>query len=1151
MARRDHGLTRPWPPSEGDYSSVTVVLLTPTKITAWLDCAHFLSLQHEVDQGIRAPASFRAGAMSEMLKAKGLQHEQAVLVKYRAQGRTVLEVPGKARGESFQRWTDRVAPILDEGHDVLYQMPLVHDGIRGVADFLERVDHGDGSFGYQPVDAKLARREAKPGHVLQLCFYADALAARTGTLPKLMHLELGAGGRESIRVDEVLAYWRRLRAQLASVVAAPPQQPTRPEPCGHCAFCEFEQVCQDRWRAEDSLVHVAGLRRADRVVLEAGGVSTIAQLAGFEGVLPDLDADRLTRSVTQAALQVRARNAPDERPPFQLLDPILHAADPSADQAEDATDPVELAGLAALPRPHAGDVFLDFEGHPFWKPEVGLFFLFGLIEHGRDGWGYRTFWAHDQAQEAQAVRGLVDHLTERKQRFPDMHVYHYNHTERSSLERLTREYGVAELELEQLVTSGTFVDLYPIIVSSVQIGVESYGLKQVERLTEYVRSHDIDRGAGAVVEYEAWTADLDGSRLDRIARYNEDDVRATRAVRDWLVAHRPAELAWPPALVEAGRPDPELDARIEALHAYGPGTPEHLMGDLLGYWRREDRAVAADCLRLSIAEEADQRESPQAIAGLAFREFEDRLSTRTGRPLKWQAAVFTFPPQPVDPEIKPDSTLILALQEHKWAFFNVAAIDREAGLLKLIWDQEAIDAGVSPTHLVHYQKFPTKTKQQALSDLAQRMLDGAATSVGHAMLRRDLPRFRPGTGPAGGRFVGGYEAICGWAGDLDASCVPVQGPPGTGKTFTGAHVIRALVGQGKRVGVTALSHYAIDNQLQAVVDRFAEDGGDLRAVRKATGGSVRGVDYIDDNGTCATGDYNVVGGTPWLFASKDMRAHPVDVLIVDEAGQLGLADTLAATISAATVILLGDPQQLPQVSQATHPNGSGASALEHLLGGHPTIPSDRGVLLDITWRMHPDVCKFISEVFYESRVHTHPSCAEQTTAHGTGLRWLRAEHTGRSSEAPEEVALIQHTIGGLLGTPWTDRHGITRLLAVKDFVVVAPYNDQRRLISETFDADPATRGIEVGTVDKFQGREAAVVLFSMATSSADLIPRNADFLFSRNRLNVAISRARCLAYLICTDRLLNTRARDIHQMILLSALCSFVESASPVVAGTP
>ncbi len=1118
-------------------------LLTPSKITAWLDCAHFLTLKHEVEAGTRTVDHSPFGEMAQMLLDKGLEHEQAVLARYRAEGLSVFEVPERVNNESFQHWVDRVGDVLAEGHDVVFQMPFVHEGIRGIADFLRRVDDAEaGTFTYEPVDAKLARNAAKPGHVLQLCFYAEAIEAATGRLPERLHIELGSGRVETVRVADVLAYWRRLRGQLAKLLAAGVEVDTRPKPCDHCQFCEFELVCEADWRAADSLVHVAGVRNADRLTLQQDRVTTIAALAELDREVAGLDPARLDTLVRQARLQVQARNAPDEKPPFELLAaPSDTDHDPLVDDL-DAPDPI---GFAALPAPDDGDIFLDFEGHPFWHADAELFFLFGLIERSPEGvWEFSSFWAHDKAEEAIATKALIDHLAARRAHFPDMHVYHYNHTERSSLERLVKEHGVAELALEQLITTGQFVDLLPIVRGAMQVGVEGYGLKHIERLTDYERGHEIDRGSGAVVEYQRWMASRDQVGLDRISAYNEDDVRATRELRDWLVTQRPPEVPWRAAVLGRDEPDVELDARIEALHAFGPDTVEHLTGDLLGYWRRERQVVNADAYRLSIADEADQFESLSAIARLTFRGFEPQL-LKGGKPAKWPWARFRFPPQPIDPDIKKGSELIVAVNEQEWVFFKVAAIDTAAGELAVTWDGKAEEQAVHPSSLVHYKWFHETAKLNALEELADEMLAGRADRVGHAILRRDLPVFEPGRGPGGGVFVGDVDAICGWATGLDRSSVPIQGPPGTGKTFTGAHMIRTLVRAGMRVGVTAMSHATIDNVMQAVVDRFEAEGDSekLRAVRKAKDGTVAGVKYVDDNRNVAEGDFNVIAGTTWLFASQVMRDNPVDVLVVDEAGQLGLADTVAATVSATNVILLGDPQQLPQVSKASHPGGAGASALEHLLGDELTVPADRGVLLETTWRMHPDVCEFISEVMYGGKLHSHESCVGQSAAGQTGLRWLRAEHKGRSTESPEESAIVVAKVEELLAQPWTDQHGVTRPLTVADFMVVAPYNDQRRCIEATMRANRATRGVEVGTVDKFQGQEAAVVLFSMTTSSAEFMPRTADFLFSKNRLNVAISRARCLAYLVCTDELLDTRARDVEEMALISALCSFVERA--------
>jgi uncharacterized protein len=469
-----------------------------------------------------------------------------------------------------------------------------------------------------------------------------------------------------------------------------------------------------------------------------------------------------------------------------------------------------------------------------------------------------------------------------------------------------------------------------------------------------------------------------------------------------------------------------------------------------------------------------------------------------------------------------------------------------------------VEAEVRPAAVARDDFFHPHAKADALDELATRVLDPsgpAPNPVAMAVLRRDLPRFVPGGGPPDGRFTDDLDEMRAWATQLDHSFVSVQGPPGTGKTFRGAHLIRTMVLAGLRVGVTAFSHLAIANLVSETVEVFEREGGieQLRAVRKVsdgpTGPDDAGVTRLKKNPEVATGDFNLVAGTTWLFASLDMVEAPVDVLIIDEAGQLALADALAATRSAHNLVLLGDPSQLPQVSKALHPNGSGASVLQHVLGDDVTMPEDRGVFLSETRRMHPDVCRFISDEIYDGRLHPHDSCTVQTTELGTGLRWLRAEHEGCGTQSEEEAELVAGQIRELVGTKWTNQHGEVAPLTPADFMVVAPYNDQVHLLREVLDEDNLTNGVPVGTVDKFQGRQAAVVFFTMTTSSANHMVRGAEFLFSRHRLNVAISRARCLAYLVCTEDLLNSRARDVEQMRLLSTLCSFVEHADEVRSG--
>jgi uncharacterized protein len=420
--------------------------------------------------------------------------------------------------------------------------------------------------------------------------------------------------------------------------------------------------------------------------------------------------------------------------------------------------------------------------------------------------------------------------------------------------------------------------------------------------------------------------------------------------------------------------------------------------------------------------------------------------------------------------------------------------------------------------------------------------------VSLALLRSEAPRFADGFGPSGGLFNDDLASTLKWVGHLDNSYVALQGPPGTGKTYSGAHIIYELICAGQRVGITAMSHAAIDNLLHATYEVFEEHNNleALHAVRqahKAQGLKLDGVRYNPKREDFESTNYNLVAGSTWLWSRPGLRAYPVDVLLVDEAGQLALADCIAAANAARNLVLLGDPLQLAQVSQAEHPDGAGASVLEHVLGGHATIPNTQGVFISETRRMHPDVCSFISNQIYEGRLTSHESCARQGTRFGTGLRWLRAEHVGRSTESSEESAIVSAQILSMLGTEWTNQKGESAPLLASDFMVVAPYNDQVNLLRREFDRTPGLAGVKAGTVDKFQGREAPVVFFTMTTSSSDDMPRGPEFLFSRNRLNVAVSRARCLAYLVCTEELLNSRARTIEEMRLIGTLSSFVEYA--------
>jgi uncharacterized protein len=268
-----------------------------------------------------------------------------------------------------------------------------------------------------------------------------------------------------------------------------------------------------------------------------------------------------------------------------------------------------------------------------------------------------------------------------------------------------------------------------------------------------------------------------------------------------------------------------------------------------------------------------------------------------------------------------------------------------------------------------------------------------------------------------------------------------------------------------------------------------------------------------------------------------------DTLFIDEAGQVALADAVAVAGAARTVVLLGDPQQLAHVSQGSHPGTSGCSVLEHLLGERETVAAGEGVFLERTFRMHPDVCRFVSDAMYESRLEPVPGLERQAVTSpglsGSGLRLLEVEHAENRQSAPEEIERIALEVERLLdGGRYSDARGLQHALGLDDILVVAPFNMQVRALRERLPA-----GARVGTVDKFQGQQAPVVFLSMTSSSGEDVPRGMDFLFSRNRLNVAVSRAQALAVVVCSPRLLWARCNTVEQMRLVNALCAFADEA--------
>jgi predicted RecB family nuclease len=1059
---------------------------SPSDLTAYVECEHLTQLEVRVAHGELARPE-HDDPQGDLIRGKGIAHEQAYLDALVAEGRDVVAIEVETEGEwDWERAARETEDAMRAGREVIYQAAFVDGAWRGLADFVVK-----GPGGYEAYDTKLARR-GKPAHVLQLCFYSAQIGRVQGHDPEHMHVVLGTGETATYRPRDFAAYYRRVRARFLEATGTP--RDTQPYPVAHCDLCDFKPLCDAWWDGRDHLVRVAGIRRDQIRRLGSAGIATLERLGDAPPAtdVPRLHAATFEKLRSQAALQLGHRRTG------------LHAYELLVPEPE--------RGLGLLPALSRGDLFFDIEGDPFWEPGRGLEYLFGVL----DSDGFRAFWAHDRDEERRVFEAVVDLFHERLRKDPGLHVYHYAAYEPSALKRLMSDFGTREREVDDLLRREVLVDLYAVVRQGLRISHPRYSIKNVEQF--YMRREaELRAGDDSILLYERWTTERDQRILDAIEAYNREDCVSTLRLRDWLLDRRvEAAASWGTTI--PWRPPPELrepadDDREErdALRAQLLGR-EPLLAALLDYHRREAKPVWwAFFARLE--KTADELvEDPEAIGALEWdgTEEEDGRSMLRGFTFPVQQHRFDPDDKALDPFTGRDTGTIVELEDDR---------------LRLRRGPTA-EARPLPRALIPGGPFDTRYQRGALLRLA-RSPDAYPALAG--VLRREPP-------------LGGARVQVATLGEMrelveriEGRHLFVQGPPGSGKTYTGARLIVHLLNRGKRVGVAATSHKAIHHLLAHVESA----GLTQRGLKKSSGPESQfrsvHIESESDIEPFLDPDVRLVAGTAWLFAREEM-GRTLDYLVVDEAGQVALADALAMGTSARTLVLLGDPVQLAQVSQGRHPEGAGVSVLEHLLGDAGTIPEDRGLFLEHSYRMHPDVCGFVSDAFYEGRLESAPGCERQSTGAGTGLRFVPVPHEGNRGSSPEEAFAIRAEIDRLLGVEWTDKDGVTRPLGPGDLMVVAPYNEQVRLLREALPA-----GVPVGTVDKFQGQEAPVVLFSLTSSSGDEVPRNLEFLLSRNRLNVAVSRARCLAYVVASPRLLEVGCRSIDQMRMANALCRFVE----------
>lgn len=1099
--------------------------LSASRLNDFLGCAHHAALWLD---GIPAPAN--EDASLELVRTKGFEHEARVLAALEQQYGPAVSIP------TIEPMDARVAATLaamENEAPLIYQAAFDNGRWVGLPDFLVRKASLTGGWVYVPEDAKLARR-AKAEHVIQLGIYATLIEQATGMTVSDGVIHVGKGEPQSFDLTRTQQVTARLMARFEAFASQADRQ-TRPVRNTSCSQCPFSSRCEAEWRAADSPIFVANMRVDQMMKLEAQGIDTLSALAACDPEKPvgDVARETFSKLVRQANLQKRGI---ENGAPFAELLPV---------------EPER--GLTLMPPPAPGDLFFDMEGDPLY-PE-GLEYLFGLwgplAPDGSDT--FYPIWAHDRDEEKRAFCDLMTLFLDHGKRYPSAHIYHYAPYEVSALKRLAMSHGVFEAEVDQMLRDQRFVDLYRVARQAIMASTEGYSLKDLEKIYWGKRAGEVTNAGDSIVEYERWREVGDPTILENIALYNRDDCISTGAMRDWLEGMRPPEAVYglSSKVDEADRPADgtkaeERQANIRmrtalaaAVQASSRSTPEirELIAELLWFHDRADKPQWWALFDRQTWADEELVEDLESLGDLRLDP--DRPAFPD---LKSLVATYRFDPQ--ETKLHAGSTVKIARTLESAG--SISDLDVASGRVVI---RRRVGAGAFPERcsLISGGPIDQKILVGGVVGFAERFIAGGtkADQALLGMLERDYPRLKDRTlggqilTPGGNLLEGSIDAMA----QLDSSYLIVQGPPGTGKTYTVAHAIVSLLKAGKRIAVASNSHKAIKNLLEEVERRATEASFSFVGGKKANKGNHdqafdgRYITTFLDAGKEPRGA-NLLAGTAYYLSRPD-QLDAFDYLFVDEAGQVSLGNLMAMGGCARNIVLIGDQMQLAQPVQGVHPGQSGQSCFEYLVQGEPTVPPERGILLDVSWRMHSDVCAFVSDAFYNGRLKAHPDNDERRLildGHADpalkpfGLAVLEVDHQGCAQVSVEEARRISQLVASLLTQQLREIDGSQRALTLEDILVVAPFNAQVNVLKRHL-----PEGARVGTVDRFQGQEAPVTIISMAVSNGADAPRGSEFLFSPNRLNVAISRAQCLAVLVRGNNLLEMAPSGVDDLMRLEA----------------
>ena len=1117
------------------------ILYSPT------DLNHFVACKYHIKNDLLADEKkLKKKKISSNLQLRikyGHEHEAKHFELFKKKYNQNITINRKLTDE--QRF-EATKQALIKGYEFIYNAFFIEKDFRGEFDFLIKTNTKSdlGDYSYEVYDTKISKN-LKSKDVLQITGYSYLLSKVQGLLPKHMYLINGNSKFKKYKVNEFINYFTYTKNRFEKLLPELKKSDIYPEKCSYCQFCPWLDNCEKTWEDDNYINQVARINRSQVIKLKKENIGTVEALAKISAlkIKSKINQASKIRLVQQAKLQEEKRLTGKSRYIFN--------------------DTEEGKGFYKMPKENEGDLFYDIEGFP-QSEKRNYEYLHGIYYLNSKNNEYKSFVVKEytENEEERIFIDLVNFLKKHFDKYPEAFIYHYNDYEKRALKDLSNEYSSFFPEganlVDKLLRQKKFIDLYRVVEQCMQTTEKDISLKTIEKFYPAERNADVKTADDSIRLFEDWSATNDPKLMKDIINYNEEDCISTYKLRNFLLNEKPStipDFSQSDEEIEANSDTKDFEKReiefIKKLEKKRNETNTVIIDDLIslvGFHRRELKVDTWAYYERIDKSPEELEDDPECLGNCIFiKELSEENPKRQRFKYKFNDQNF---------KIKEGANASDIFEKGIGRIEKIEELGENENFIEISIDKKKLAARNETPKVANLgpgrSPLPTAITE-ALYKFIDDFCDNQKTKYKciEGFLKNDLPDINS--------FKTG-EAIIDYSKDiieqsinivkkLNSSFLLIQGPPGAGKTYTSAKIILSLIKDKKKVGICSNTHKAINNLLSTIEELAAEENFEFEGFKKKsskTEHQFNGKNIKESKIELASNNCLIYAGTAWLFSDERMD-QKLDYVFIDEAGQVSLANSIAITTSTKNLVLIGDQMQLSQPIKGTHPKNAGKSALNFLLEDHDTIPHNKGIFLDKTRRLNENICEYVSDSFYESRLKSHPITKERTVSlslkniGNEGIYYLPALHKDCAQKSEEEANTIKKIFNEIIGKELVEpnkngKDKIERKITNQDIMVVAPFNIQVNHLSKVLGKES-----RVGTIDKFQGQEAKVVFVSMTSSDPENIPRHKEFFFSRNRLNVAISRAECVAVILFNPNLLLAHCEKINEMRLVNNFCKLLK----------